>query len=268
MEVLLAKFGIRVSQLWSEVQSLQTRLSASESQRAELERRLAEASGREIELLRDARSFGSIKEQEQVSARASAQPIIDAANLDAARIRADAALEVETARGQVEDLLRLRDTLSSTMRAVVREFESLVGRIDRSEPADRQSQPSPTLLSTPGIAATAEAPKTSSIRPAEPSSLGLSSEALATSFSDGHVELNAGPFSDFASLSAFERALGTLPNIEDVYIRRFEGERATIDVTLQQPGSLLNEMTEGLPYRLDVEHAGEDRIAVTVSATG
>jgi hypothetical protein len=84
---------------------------------------------------------------------------------------------------------------------------------------------------------------------------------------DGRVELLVGPFDDFASLSAFERALGSLPKIEDVYIRRFADDRATIDVTLQEPASLIEDMTKRLPYRLDVQHADVDRIAVTVSAS-
>src|SRR5262249_18637137 len=83
---------------------------------------------------------------------------------------------------------------------------------------------------------------------------------------DCQIELDAGPFNDFAALAAFERALGSLPKVEDVYIRRFEGDRAIIDVTLEEPAPLLESMAERLPYRLDIQSAVADRISMTVSS--
>ncbi|MGI8421517.1 MAG: DivIVA domain-containing protein [Gaiellaceae bacterium] len=247
VDLLLAQFGSRVSQLWSESQSLSSRLEQVESQRAELELRLGEAHKREIELVRKAGRIHAECEQELDAARDEAGAILDEARLDVARLRGDAALQAETARAQVDELLRLRDTLSATMRVLIRDFEALVGCIDRGE--------SPPASARPHAA------------PAPPAAEPATSTANGDVF-DGHVELDAGPFNDFASLSAFERALGSLPKIEDVYIRRFDGDRATIELTLLEPASLIDEMTARLPYRLDVERSDLDHIAVTVSDAG
>jgi DivIVA protein len=248
VETLLSKFGARVSDLWGEVQALRGTVDELEFERGRLREQLAEVRGRERKLIESSAEQHPDRVLEE--ARAQALAIVDAAQLDATRIRGEAGLEADTARAQVDELLRMRDTLAGTVRAVVREFESLVGRIDRGDPA-----PVPrTLHAAPEPAAAPAAPATEA-----PSANG-------TTVFDGRVELHVGPFDDFASLSAFERALGSLPKIEDVYIRRFADDRATIDVTLQEPASLIDDMTKRLPYRLDVQQADVDRIAVTLSA--
>ena len=248
VETLLSKFGARVSELWGEVQALRATVDELEFERGRQREQLAELRGRERKLVESSAAQEADHGLEE--ARAQALAIVDTAHLDAARIRGEASLEADAARAQVDELLRMRDTLAGTVRAVVREFESLVGRIDRGEPA-----PAPrTLHMAPEPAAAPDAV------------VDAPSENGSAMF-DGRVELLVGPFDDFASLSAFERALGSLPKIEDVYIRRFADDRATIDVTLQEPASLIEDMTKRLPYRLDVQHADVDRIAVTVSAS-
>jgi cell division septum initiation protein DivIVA len=79
------------------------------------------------------------------------------------------------------------------------------------------------------------------------------------------VELDAGPFSDFAALSAFERTLAHLPKVEDVYVRRLADDRALIELTLSEPSRLLDAMHQSLPYSLEVRTADQSRIVVDVS---
>ena len=79
------------------------------------------------------------------------------------------------------------------------------------------------------------------------------------------LELDAGPFSDFAALSAFERALGHLPEVEEVYVRRLADGRALIELTLNKAAPLLQTMRESLPYALDVRSASRSKIVVNVS---
>ena len=79
------------------------------------------------------------------------------------------------------------------------------------------------------------------------------------------VELDAGPFTDFAALSAFERALAHLPKVEDVYVRRLADDRALIELTLAEPAPLLETMRETLPYSLDVRSANRTKIVVNVA---
>jgi hypothetical protein len=47
------------------------------------------------------------------------------------------------------------------------------------------------------------------------------------------VVVEAGPFADISSVSAFEQALGQVPGVEEALVRSFEGNRAIIDVRLR-----------------------------------
>jgi hypothetical protein len=78
------------------------------------------------------------------------------------------------------------------------------------------------------------------------------------------IELDAGPFGDLASLTRFEQSLHALPGVSEVYIRGFAAGRATIDLALHAPSPLLQEMTDRLPYRLDVGSTDRGHISVTV----
>ena len=82
---------------------------------------------------------------------------------------------------------------------------------------------------------------------------------------DTRVELDAGPFSDFAALSAFERALAHMPKVEDVYVRRLADDRALIELTLAEPAPLLDTMRASLPYSLDVRSANRTKIVINVA---
>jgi hypothetical protein len=194
VEVLRARLELTIAHLTQSLETVRARLAESEAERERLATEVPER------------------------ARAQADGLLEAARLDAARIRATAALEEQQARTRVDELLRLQETLATTIRRVTSDFEHTMS-----------DEPPP-----PGPAART-------------------------------VELQAGPFRDFASLSAFEDALGTLSKVEEVYVRRFEGDRATIEVTLgEEPAALVDEMTARLPYTLSVDRTDADRIAVHV----
>jgi hypothetical protein len=55
----------------------------------------------------------------------------------------------------------------------------------------------------------------------------------APAASPDEVVLEAGPFADIASVSAFEQALAQVPGVEDAIVRSVEGNRAIIDVRLR-----------------------------------
>jgi hypothetical protein len=178
-------------------------------------------------------------------ARAHADEIVEEARTDAARIRAAAALEEQQARARVEELLRLQSTLATTIRNVTRDFERAMAGAEEPKPVPEPPAPEPIPIPAP----------TPPPPPPPPAAHSLAHT----------VELDAGPFRDFASLSAFEDALGTLSKVDEVYVRRFEGDRATIEVTLgEEPAALLDEMAARLPYTLSVDRADADRIAVHV----
>lgn len=83
----------------------------------------------------------------------------------------------------------------------------------------------------------------------------------------GRVELDAGPFEDFDSIAAFEGELARLPNVDDVYVVRIDGERAVIELSLAGSTPLVAEMRERLPYTLRVRAGDDTHLVVDVSTT-
>jgi hypothetical protein len=83
---------------------------------------------------------------------------------------------------------------------------------------------------------------------------------------EGQVVVNAGPFTDIATLGAFEQALGRLPRAEEVYVRGFEGNRALIDLRLAGPVRLLDEMRRSVPFPFGVVEVGHGMVTINVDA--
>ncbi len=181
------------------------------------------------------------------AAEARSRMILAQAEEQAAKVRGDAYLKIEETAGQLEEIVKLKGTLAESVRGVLTEVEQLLGRIERGErtvvaPDVEDDGPLPTPAATaPGAAA----------EPAGP-------------LFEQRVELDAGPFADFAALSTFERALGHLPSVEDVYVRRFSAEQATIELTLGEEIDLVAALREVLPYEFDVEHADSRSARVRV----
>ena len=135
----------------------------------------------------------------------------------------------------------------------------------RVAPALRQTPPPVPVEPTPEPAAeTPEPPAGDPPPPAEPPAAERPAED--NQVFESRVELDAGPFSDFAALSAFERALAHLPKVEDVYVRRLVGDRALIELNLTEAAPLLKTMNEALPYELDVKSADGAKIVLNVAA--
>jgi hypothetical protein len=257
-----ADVEVRLALLRSELTVAQVRVEEAERARRDLETRLEEAHAREVELVAAMAQAQAAAERVSDEAAKRAEELLEEARVDAARVRAEAAREADDMRTQVEELLRLRDMLSATIRMVVRDFERVTAEVELGEltaPA-APAQPAPAAPSPPAASPSMPAPEPEADAPAPEQPLPRGNVF------DRRVELEAGPFTDFASLSAFERAIAGLPKVEDVYVRRFQGDRAMIEVTLEEPAQLLDAMTEQLPYTLTVDHASGDRIAVSVSS--
>jgi DivIVA protein len=124
-----------------------------------------------------------------------------------------------------------------------------------AEPQPAAAAPTPPIALAPPEPAGVPAPPSG---PPEPSPEG---ELFET-----RVELDAGPFSDFVALRAFERSLAQLPKIDDVYVRRVGEDRAVIELTLSESAPLLQTMRELLPYSLVVRSANSSKLVVDVAA--
>lgn len=193
----------------------------------------------------DAERVRTHAKQIEAEARAEASRIVAAAEEQAARIRTDAGRRVADAAGRLEELLRVREQVVGELRGIVDAYGSLLDRIDSGKPAD----------AGPGVPGVATPPEPVPARPERVSGPG--------DLFPRHVELEAGPFADFAELSAFERSLARLPKVEDVYVRRFGDDRAEIELTLAEERPLVHDLTEHLPYRIVVTNGG-DRLRVDV----
>jgi hypothetical protein len=169
----------------------------------------------------------------EADAHAKAQEIVADARAEAARIVGEAAERVAAIGRQIDELQRLRDELRQSAQALVEEYE----RALRTAPA--------------GDVPPASAPAPPQVDGRE---------------FDGQVVIDAGPFTDIATLGAFEQALARLPQAEDVYVREFTGSRALIDLLLAAPVALLDEMRRAAPVGFGLVEVGDGRITIEVDA--
>lgn len=168
----------------------------------------------------------------------------------AARIVREAASRVAAMGGQIEELQRLRDELQRCVRELAAEYER-----EASPGSPAPAQPTP-------LTPIAEPPPLPAIHPVEPHA-GYAGPTVDTAdLWDGSIAMNAGPFTDINSLCAFERALGELPAVEDVHIRRFEVDRVVFELRLAGPTSLVDDMQRLLPVPFELLEAGDGKLAV------
>jgi hypothetical protein len=149
--------------------------------------------------------------------------------------------------------MRLKDDLLRDVRRLVDELDQVTTRFERGE--------EPQLAAVTELPVDLPSPLPASAVPwtdvdADPG------ERLF----DKRVEIDAGPIGDLGMLSQFERCLARLPSVSDVYVRRYAGDRAAIEVTLVRPAALLRAMSQSLPYSFDVESLDDDKVRINVLA--
>jgi HSP20 family molecular chaperone IbpA len=251
VEVALAELRLTVRHLQDDLAETRERMHEAERELREARIEVDSRRARELEVQQQFEAAGERAKELQIAAEAEARTILAQAEELAAKTRAEGHLRSESISGQVDELLRLRDTLVQTMRGVIRDFDWAVERVEKGEsvlPAEQVQAPQTTTATEP-VQARSDRPRT----PEDEHEF------------EGHVELDAGPFGDFAALSAFERALARLPRVEDVYVRRFAGERALIEVSLGQPLAFVAAMRDALPFELAIDKIEQNRISVTVA---
>lgn len=265
VEFALAELRLTLRQLENDVEALRDR-------NRELETELSGAQT-EIEAFRrqehdlNQQIGAALRRGEEIEdvAQARAREIIAGAEEAALRAGSEAEKRIQDTNEQLDELLRLKDNLLEVVRAVIGDFDEAVSRVERGEPVFPEAapkaaepvalEPAPSAPPLPAVPTIPEEPP-----PAEPAE--LPDEQLF----ETRVELDAGAFSDFASLSAFERALSRLPKVEDVYVRRLAEDRALIELTLSEATQLLQAMRESLPYSVEVRSASRSKLVVNVSA--
>jgi hypothetical protein len=267
VEVALAELRLMVRHLQEDVTETRERARQMEDELREARVELDSRRARETEV---AQAFEAAQErvrEVEAAAEITARAILAEAEEKASRTRAEAHLRTESVSGQVDELLRLRDTLVQTMRGVISDFDYAVGRVEKGEsalPAEPTAAPVEAAANGNGNG------HANGHGNGNGNGNGAAHVALPRGPEDeqrfeGRVELDAGPFGDFAALSSFERSLSRLGGVEDVYVRRFSGDRALIELTLAHPLALVAEMRDQMPYGLELEAIEPGRLAVTVA---
>jgi hypothetical protein len=146
---------------------------------------------------------------------------------DFMHVVADAQERMRWLHTQVDDLLQLRDGLRSCAQELIEDYREAL---------------------------------------ASPGSVDGDLDRHAAPALDGRVLLDAGPFGDLATLGTFEQALGRIPEVEDVYVRAFEGNRAHFELTLIGSAPLIELMRASLPHSFSVSEADGGRVAIELES--
>lgn len=232
-----------VNRLYLERQELRSRVDHADELR---EQALAEQAQRLDRIAEERRALDLARgDQHLAEARVLAAQALAEAEEQAARLRHEAGLRVGDAASRLEDLLHVREQLLGELRGLLVTYGDLLGDHD-GKPLDRGAR-------------AAEEP----VAPPDPPHT-LVTAAVGAGLFPTHVDLDAGPFADFAELSAFERALARLPKVDDVYIRAFGDERATIELSLTEQTPLAHDLATKLPYGLRLQPGDEGHLLVEI----
>src|SRR3954451_12020337 len=194
VEVALAELRLTVRHLQEDVTETRERATRVEDELREARIELDSRRARETEVQQ---AFDAAQErvrEVEATAEMTARAILAEAEEKASRTRAEAHLRTESVSGQVDELLRLRDTLVQTMRGVIRDFDYAVERVEKGEsvlPAE------PTMPQLPEPVANGNGnghTNGNGNGAAHPPREHSPEDEQAF---EGRVELDAGPFGDF-----------------------------------------------------------------------
>jgi TolA-binding protein len=268
VELALAELRLTLRQLDNDIETLRGRNRELEGERANARNQVEFYRAKEQELTQTMAAALRRATDIEDNAGARARELMAQAEEDAARIRADATRRIEETNSRFNELLRMKGNLLDAMRGIVGDFDRAISRAERGEqpfpgaPADPAEPVPAAAFAVPYQPAAVPPVSPSPARPATPDDTQSGEEQLF----ETRVELDVGPFADFAALSAFERSLVHLAKVDDVYVRRLADDRALIELTLSEPAPLLQTMRETLPYSIDVRSANRTRLVVNVTA--
>ena len=80
----------------------------------------------------------------------------------------------------------------------------------------------------------------------------------------GEVEVEIGPFRDFAQLTGFEDAAAGVRGASDIRVERFADRRATLSMHLADPVELLRELEERAPFEFVVRDNRSDQLVLDI----
>jgi hypothetical protein len=84
----------------------------------------------------------------------------------------------------------------------------------------------------------------------------------------GMIEVEVGPFSDFAQLTLFEDAAAGIDGASEIKVKRFSGGRAWVSMNLENPIDLLRELEEKAPFDFVVRDTRRNGLILDVDEDG
>jgi hypothetical protein len=81
---------------------------------------------------------------------------------------------------------------------------------------------------------------------------------------EGTVSVDVGPLTDFSQLVELEDAAGSIHGTSEISIKRFSKGRATLDVKLDEPVALLDELEQRCDLEFKVRSRREDGVVLDV----
>jgi len=137
--------------------------------------------------------------------------------------------------GHVDELMRFRDQLDRYARALVTDYERLLGHLGAVIPHAGAARA--------GVADAAQEEQTQR----------------------GSVTVEAGPFGSLAEVNELERALESVESVLDCILISFEDRRASLHVRLTGPTKLVHELHWALGPGFTVLAAAPDRLSLLLS---
>jgi len=157
---------------------------------------------------------------------------------------AESRAQVEAGGEQLLELMSLRERFGTTLRAIVDDFGREIDRVEQT------GVPGPVAWAPPTLPLAEPEADVETLSPlpavAEP------------------VELDIGPLRDYAAVAALERALAAVPQVMEVYVRRYAAERAAVELTVAADLDLPAALELVLPQGFRTERVGDvHRIELT-----
>lgn len=171
------------------------------------------------------------------------------------------------------ELRRVRAELAASMRHSAVSMDALAALTNELEAMRRRARGAPAGQAKTLAAAEESAPPVPAAAPDKPAapmpeavpaqSNGHSKSAAAGLF-EGCIEVEIGPFGDFAQLVGFEDAARGIDATSEISIVRFSDGRATLEMTLREPVELLDELERRCDLDFRVRDDRDGRIVLDV----
>jgi hypothetical protein len=149
---------------------------------------------------------------------------------------------------QIDELLRVRELLRESLRAVIGQCERALSVLEHG----MQLPPAP-----------ADAAASASEQAALPLKIDLRPSVYS-----GSVSLRVGPFVDISQVDTLEIALLQVPGAERVEVKEFAGRDAVAELRLYQPVRLVEELQRVLPFAFEVTNGDATSLTLLVADGG